>query len=292
MNLSFLARSLRNVALFLLGSFFSCAAAEMNYFVIFLRPQSMGPEAGLLFSPWRDHISMAKKTLYKTETGSGGIPSNKIDFIKKHTACVCPHLATLSRTQPPQLPPVAGAATAGLRLPHITGTPMYVRFPKDLWGQSFSKLRHRRMRLAGLLSMRLCGRSGGSQAGPAYLYSARPPIAAGAWYNHLGGRLAVLGARLAGLNSVKRCLLGADHRSFIIAKWPRGTHGGRGARGGRHDFIRIPSLSWEQPTAKRGQEAGVAPATKLKLGLRQLVKYRIGPLSTFGLTIVFLFFRH
>jgi hypothetical protein len=39
-------------------------------------------------------------------------------------------------------------------------------------------------------------------------YSARPPIAAGAWYNHLGGRPAVLGARVAGLISVKFCLEG------------------------------------------------------------------------------------
>jgi hypothetical protein len=34
-------------------------------------------------------------------------------------------------------------------------------------------------------------------------YSARPPIAPDAWYNHLGVRPGVLGARLAGLSSVK-----------------------------------------------------------------------------------------
>jgi hypothetical protein len=38
---------------------------------------------------------------------------------------------------------------------------------------------------------------------------ARPPIAAGAWYEHLGGRLPVLGARFGGLKSVPFRLLGA-----------------------------------------------------------------------------------
>jgi hypothetical protein len=49
------------------------------------------------------------------------------------------------------------------------------------------------------------GRSWCPPRNPAY--SARPPIAAGAWYNRLGGRPAVLGARLAGLISVKFCLI-------------------------------------------------------------------------------------
>ena len=38
-------------------------------------------------------------------------------------------------------------------------------------------------------------------------YSVRPPTAPGAWYNHLGVRPGVLGARLAGLSLVKFCLL-------------------------------------------------------------------------------------
>jgi hypothetical protein len=56
------------------------------------------------------------------------------------------------------------------------------------------------------------------------LRSARPPIAAGVWYNHLGGRLAVLGARVAGLISVNFCLLLSSFLKFDIDLVVGGTH--------------------------------------------------------------------
>jgi hypothetical protein len=74
-------------------------------------------------------------------------------------------------------------------------------------------------------------------------YSARPPIAPDAWYNHLGGRPGVLGARLAGLSSVKFRL--TTETEAEAHKWALSIYNGH-----------IPRAHSEGLAAERGYAPG------------------------------------